>query len=213
MGKLTQKISKLILRLSSWPVLVLVMVFLPCGACWDTIQHVYACDDAVVATGQCTADTATDTITDSDSEVDTAIDTSTSTVPEGQGVQPEGWEGFGSPCDDDADCQEINPEWVCIHSVIDLINAPGGYCTACCNASGQDGCAPGIDCVGADGVYLVCLGHCAGNDQCRTAIGWECRDLYYIGDDFPGEFCLPDTDHAAPDTDYEGEMPDCNWPW
>jgi hypothetical protein len=59
----------------------------------------------------------------------------------------------------------------------------------------------------------VCLTHCTSDSQCRVEQGWECRELYYISSDFPGDFCLPDADHATPDPQYQGEMPNCDWPW
>jgi hypothetical protein len=205
-----QRILKALGYFTVNPAFVLALVSVLCTACWDTIQHVYACNEDNVGTDLCNLGTTTDT---GSSTADVDTDSQTADKGNGQGLQPQGWEGIGSPCVDDADCQAIDSRFLCIHSVIDLIGAPGGYCTACCNQSGKDACATGIDCVGADGVYLVCISHCTSNSQCRAEDGWVCREMYYISNDFPGDFCMPDTDHATPDTDHQGEMPDCDWPW
>ena len=48
--------------------------------------------------------------------------------------------------------------------------------------------------------------------QCREDEGYECREIYYIPDQFPGNFCLPTPDLVEPDTDNITEL-DCPWPW
>jgi len=167
--------------------------------CWDTVEHVYDCGD----------DTATDT-TDTDSQTDTG--------PEGDGGQgrsglPEGWQGFGEACENDEDCQGYPGERRCLHDVLGLINVPGGYCSSCCDEEEIDGCAPGIDCVGANNVYVVCLAHCETDADCRQSEGYVCIPIYYIPDVFPGTYCLPNADLVEPDTDQPTQELDCPWPW
>jgi hypothetical protein len=102
----------------------------------------------------------------------------------------------------------------CLTDVMGIVNAPGGYCTACCNVKAADGCALNIDCVGADLTYLVCIAGCDKNSQCRLAEGWECRPLWYLEDElFPGSYCMPDSGHLLPDTDQPTDDPQCDWPW
>ncbi|MBW2533119.1 MAG: hypothetical protein JRI55_16635, partial [Deltaproteobacteria bacterium] len=78
---------------------------------------------------------------------------------------------------------------------------------------GIDVCGPGIDCVGAYGVYLICLAHCSADEDCRQEEGWECREIYYIPDQFPGNYCMPNPDIVEPDTDDPGAEVSCPWPW
>jgi hypothetical protein len=176
------------------------------AGCWDTIEHVYDnglgdCQD----TGSGDADTDTDTDTDSD--------TDSSTAPQGQGDLPPGWEGFGSPCETDEDCSGYPGERRCIHSVMGIINVPGGYCAACCDWEEIDGCAENVDCVGANNVYVICLAHCDSDDDCRNAPEWECREIYYLDATFPGKYCLPKPEFAEVDTDNPGPEVTCPWPW
>ena len=151
-------------------------------------------------------DTNTDVDTD-DGGVDTGSETNNYQVP------GPGWESFGTACEVDADCSGYPlDEKRCIHNCLNVINVPNGYCTACCNEAGHDICAPGVDCVGEDGVYLVCLAHCLNDDDCRQDDGYECRPIYHIPDRFPGKYCLPVPELVEPDTDDESTLV-CPWPW
>ena len=181
--------------------------FLVAGAiaaagCWDKIVHEMDCVD----TGG-----STDVDSDSDSDADAAPG-------DGQGDLPPGWEGFGAACLDDEDCQgypgsDTFPRR-CLTDVMMMFNAPGGFCTACCNAPAINGCADNIDCVGALNAFTICVAHCDSSSDCRQDEGWECRGMYYIPADFPGTFCLPDEDHKDVDTEtQEPDDPNCPWPW
>ena len=148
-------------------------------------------------------------------ECDCGDDTDTSTADAGTDTDwslPDGWEGFGTACETDDDCQGYPGVRRCIHDILSLINVPGGYCTSCCDAEEIDGCAVGIDCVGANNVYLVCIAHCDSDEDCRQGDGYECRPIYYISEVFPGNYCLPNEDLVEPDTDNPQEV-DCPWPW
>jgi hypothetical protein len=189
----------------------LVVLSLLAGAvavagCWDEVIHQAECAD----TGG-TTDTDTDTDADTDSDADAAV------VGDGQGDVPAGWEGFGAPCVDDADCNnypgsEAFPRR-CLTDVMELFNAPGGFCTACCNVPAADGCADNIDCVGADLAFTICLAHCDSNEDCRTDEGWECRPIYLVEETFPGNFCLPDEEHKDLEPGQVPDDPNCPWPW
>jgi hypothetical protein len=179
------------------------------GGCWDEVKNVYDCNDC--PDGSASSDGDADTDADSDADADGGPDGS---VTSGQGDLPQGWEGFGASCETNADCEALGypGEARCVHDVIGLINAPGGYCTACCNAEEIGGCAQNIDCVGANNVYLICLSHCDSDADCRQDGDWECREIYYIPDQFPGKFCLPVPELVQPDTDNLTDI-DCPWPW
>jgi hypothetical protein len=130
-------------------------------------------------------------------------------------VIPPEWSGFGTACSSDNDCGNYpSSEKRCIHNCVGLINTPGGYCTGCCDKAGKNLCAPGIDCVGYDNVYLVCLAHCNSDTDCRQEEGYECRTIYYIPDDFPGNYCLPKEEFVEPD-DADASIDEalCPWPW
>ena len=66
--------------------------------------------------------------------------------------------------------------------------------------------------MGAYGVYLICLAHCSEDADYREEEGYECREIYYIPDQFPGKYCMPTPDIVEPDTDETGDL-DCPWPW
>ncbi len=169
------------------------------AGCWDEVSHECDCGDD---TDTSTASTDTDADTDTDVDLDGG---------QRSGL-PDGWQGFGEACETDDDCQGYPGERRCIHDILSLINVPGGYCTSCCDAEEIDGCDDGIDCVGANNVYLVCLAHCDSDEDCRQGDGYECRSIYYISDVFPGNYCLPNEDLVEPDTDNPQEV-DCPWPW
>jgi len=172
-----------------------------CAGCWDDPVHEY---DFADTSGAADADV------DSDGDADAAPGN-------GQGDLPAGWEGFGAACDDDEDCVGYGgpgAERRCISDVMGMVNAPGGFCTACCNAKAANGCAENIDCVGADLAYLICIAGCDASSDCRQDEGWECRPMWYLVDPlFPGNYCLPDPLHVAPDTDSPPDDPQCPWPW
>jgi hypothetical protein len=182
---------------------VLVAGFVACAGCWDQIVHEMDC-------------TNTGGSTDTDADADTDGDGGAPTG-DGQGDLPAGWEGFGAACVTDEDCNGYPGSAQfprrCLTDVLGLINAPGGFCTACCNAEEKDGCAKNIDCVGANSVYTICLAHCNAASQCRQSEGWACLPLYYIPENFPGDFCLPDQDHVEVDTDKPKDDPNCPWPY
>jgi len=174
-----------------------------CAGCWDQVVHNMDCNDTGGATD-------TDADSDSDSDADAAPG-------DGQGDLPAGWEGFGAACETDEDCNGYPNSTAfpkcCLTDVLGLINAPGGFCTACCNEEAQNGCAQNIDCVGANNVYTICIAHCDSSSDCRQDEGWECRGMYNIPDQFPGTYCLPDQDHVDVDTDKPQDDPNCPWPW
>jgi hypothetical protein len=194
--------------MQSWTArLLLIAGTVACAGCWDKIVHETDCADTG---GTTDLDADTDTGPDSDADADAAPGG-------GQGDVPAGWEGFGTPCVDDADCNgypggDAFPR-ICLTDVLGMFNAPGGFCTACCNVPAVDGCADNIDCVGVADAYTICLAHCDSNEDCRTDEGWECRGIYYIPDQFPGTFCLPDAAHKDLAPDQPLDDPNCPWPW
>ena len=190
--------------------ILMVLAAVALAGCWDTVQHVYDCGETPATDTDVDADADGDSDADGDADADGGPDGST----QGQGDLPDGWEGFGSACESDEDCKDYPADNKrCISNVLGIINTPGSYCTACCDYEEIDGCAPGIDCVGANGVYLVCLAHCESDDQCRESEGYECREIYYIPDVFPGTYCLPNESVMQPDTDEPPQDLDCPWPW
>jgi hypothetical protein len=177
----------------------------PAG-CWETVDHVYDEGDPL----------PTDTETDTGQVEDTGEDTDSSTSSErvNSALSP-GWEGFGAPCMTDEDCvgyPAANP--ICIpNSVMGMINVPGGYCSACCDQENiRDACAPGIDCVGADNAYLVCLARCNTDADCRVEDNYECRTIYYLDGILLDTYCLPDEEHSIPESTVL-DFPSCPWPW
>ena len=157
------------------------------SGCWDTIDHVYDRDD------------------------DAQKDKDASPVG-GYEFPPEGWDGFGEACEQHSDCEGYPGERRCLRDVLGLINSPEGYCSACCDEPGPDVCAPGIDCVGDTGVYLICIMHCNSDADCRTEDGYICREIYYVPDDFPGTYCVPKPELSKPSKDDHLDV-DCPWPW
>ncbi len=164
------------------------------AACWDEIEHQLKPD------GGGSSDTGVDSDT-----TDTAL----------EWIIPDDWKGFGTSCQSEADCTGyVATEKRCVHTVVGMINTPGGYCTSCCNEPGVNVCAPGIDCVGYLGIYLVCLAHCNSDADCRQDEGYECRPIYYIPDQFKGDYCLPAEEFVEP-TEPDAGVDDalCPWPW
>jgi hypothetical protein len=191
-------------------VLVLLVVALALlTGCWDDITHNYDCGDCPECPDGSSADTDTDADTDSDADGGD-IDAGSN----GQGDLPPGWEGFGAPCEVDEDCTGYPAaEKRCIKDLMGVVNAPGGYCTACCDWEGIDGCAQNIDCVGVNNTFVICASNCTSSDQCRTDEGWECRGLWYMESYFPDDYCMPDSDHVEPDTESPSPETQCPWPW
>lgn len=169
--------------------------------CWDEIEHTYDCE---VKYGD--TDTSTTTADAGDTEQDSG------TAAAGQGNRIPGWEGMGAPCQEDKDCKNM-PGGRCVFNIVEVINAVGGYCLSCCNTPGVDVCAPGIDCVGVDEVYLICLNRCTSDNQCREAEGYKCLPIWYLDEIFAGNYCLPDADHVQPGPDDVPTDPHCDWPW
>ncbi len=185
----------------------LLMMFV--AGCWDKVEHTYDCE--VSSNGSDAAAADGDADTDADSDADADADTSEG---KGQGTRPAEWEDFGGPCTTHDDCTGY-PNARCVdNSILGVINAPGGYCTACCNKAG-DFCADGVQCIGLDDVYLICAASCTGNDACREEEGWECRKIppYLDTSAFPGNFCLPNDENIESDTDATSLPLDCDWPW
>jgi hypothetical protein len=174
--------------------------------CWESPAHELD-TDGVFAGDDTSADA------DADADGDASIVTGRP-----QGDLPSGWEGFGTACVDDEDCagypgSDAMPRR-CLTDVLGLVNAPNGFCTACCNAEAIDGCAPNVDCVGLNDTYLICLSHCDKMEDCRVSEGWECRPIWYMNPaTFPGTYCLPDQAHVETDTDQLADDPQCPWPW
>ncbi|MCK9522650.1 MAG: hypothetical protein M0R76_06310 [Proteobacteria bacterium] len=193
------------------------------AGCWDEVVHVYdndcnCADDREDGNGTAAPDTtpapkpdADATDSDSADANDTATDdTETLANP----LLSAAWQGFGSGCTQNSDCRDYPAEnKACLQDVLGMINAPGGYCTACCNEAGKDKCAPGIDCVGVDGAYLICLERCREDAHCRQDEHWECRNIPYIDAVFTDTYCLPTEAHSDPDPNKPPSDPDCPWPW
>jgi hypothetical protein len=182
------------------------------AGCWDEPEHEL---DTDVSSGETDSDTSSAGDADADVDSDTGTDPS---VGGPQGDLPAGWEGFGTACVDDADCNgypgSTDLPKCCLTDVLGIIGAPNGFCTACCNAAAIDGCAENVDCVGVDNTYLICLAHCDQLSDCRVSEGWECRPIWYMSqEEFPGTYCLPDGQHVIPDTDIPLDDPHCPWPW
>ncbi len=175
--------------------------------CWDKIEHVSDCQkdlgqDASVM-GQ---DTGENTNSDTGNNAKTKPDAS---------IGLEGWDGISQPCTIDDDCTGYGYEGAkCVKSsILGVVNVPGGYCTACCNKAHVH-CAPGVQCIGIDDVYLICAKQCTADEDCRQDDNYVCRDLAPWGlVDFPETFCLPDNEYATPDTDQEQDELGCDWPW
>ena len=120
----------------------------------------------------------------------------------------------GGICETVDDCSGYPAEnKLCIHDILQLINTPGGYCTSCCNEPGEDICAENIDCVGVTNALLICVAQCETDADCRQDEAYECRELYYIPEEFPRKYCLPNEDHLTPDPAYADEEVVCPWPW
>lgn len=185
--------------------------FAAASGCWDNIEHVYDCE---ISNNQDGVEDGTDTgsVFSTDSP-DTATSDEQPSDGSGQGTRPDDWSLFGAPCETDADCRGEFEGAVCIKDVLGIINTPDGYCAKCCNQAGPDVCAPGVDCVGVDDVYLICLSHCNSDAQCRQDGKWECRPIYVIDDVFPGDFCLPNEENAQSEAGGPVGTPNCDWPW
>jgi hypothetical protein len=189
--------------------LALIAGALAGAGCWDRIVHQMDCVDSCGSTD-------TDADADTDSDADTDADAATGG---GQGDLPPGWEGFGAACVTDDDCNgypsSAEMPKACLTDVLSLINAPGGFCTRCCNNALVDGCAENVDCIGVNNAYTICLATCDSNSDCRTDEGWECRGIYYLVDpQFDGRtYCLPDSQHVDLDPDQPLDDPNCPWQW
>jgi len=156
-----------------------------------------------------------DSSDDSTEDIGTDSSSETASAATGQGTRPDDWANFGAPCQINDQCTGYHEDARCIHSVMSVIDVPDGYCAACCNEPGKDICAQGIDCVGLNEAYLICLAHCDSVEDCRDDGKWDCLPLPYTMDQlFPGTFCLPTAEYAGPDTDdTDDHDPGCDWPW
>ena len=185
--------------------------------CWDVIEHHYDYDprNPGQGLGSCsemddggTGTTALDTGSDDTADTGTAEE---DLETQGQGIQIPGWEGFGRACETNADCTDL-PDGQCIHNIMDIIHAPRGFCSACCNKAGIDICAAGIDCVGLDDNFTICINTCFSDDQCRE--GYECKPVPYLNSYYQGRnYCMPDAENAIIPEGVPATEPDCDWPW
>ena len=191
-------------------ILFLCVFGLVVQGCWDPVEHVYDCE---VGNGDTGPGDGPDTESEGETDGDVSEDAGISSDSKGQGALPQGWDGFGAACDSDDDCTGYPSDGRCIENVLGMIDTPGGYCTACCNAAATDGCAEGIDCVGVDDVFLVCLARCQTDADCRQNENYECRPIYYLDSRFKGNYCLPDQDHVTPEEGAIQSDPHCDWPW
>ena len=96
---------------------------------------------------------------------------------------------FGAPCSVDADCEPILGAGAkCIQNILDLYDAPGGYCTLDCELPDamtkyeldNAACGAGIYCMGANGFFTACVPECTSDEDCWRE-GYECRLLPQLG--------------------------------
>ncbi|MBN2802006.1 MAG: hypothetical protein JXR91_02810 [Deltaproteobacteria bacterium] len=193
-----------------------IIPFVIFTACWDTPMHVYDDDGFTPSDTNATdADTVTvDSDTDDSDTADSETADSETDNDVNNSLLSAEWQGFGTACTDVSDCDGYpSNEKRCITQVMGLIKSPGGYCTACCNEENRkDACGPGIDCVGANNAYLVCLARCKTDADCRTDDNYECRSIYYLDSVLTDKYCMPDEAHMTPDPSDTNEMT-CPWPW
>jgi hypothetical protein len=192
--------------------------------CWDEVVHIYDdnsdCADTASQSSQIietatakNTDSGTNTDADSGSE---SVGTGSETAFDGviNSLLPADWKGFGQACETTAECKDYPlAEKRCSHDTLGIINSPLGYCSACCDKPGKDVCGPGVDCVGTDGVFLICIARCKSNSDCRTDDHYECRSMPYIPKEFPDKYCLPDEQHIMPDTSAHYPAIECPWHW
>ena len=111
-------------------------------------------------------------------------------------------QGFGAPCETDADCTEIaGGAGTCVTNILDMFEAPSGICTITnCNVpedsfyvadSADCSAEGGIDCVGIFGTFTACLPACTSDDQCNRD-GYGCRLMPLIGGEGDPTYCLMD---------------------
>jgi len=153
---------------------LIILVFLPLSGCWYKENCTKLCSQDKDA-GQNGVDA------DADADGDGAADTGTADA---------GWGNIGNACQVDGDCKGY-PDPFCEQKAAGVVPCPNGYCSAHCTTP-HTWCAPGILCVGVEGIYTGCLEVCTDNKQCRTSEGYICRDMPYIGNEYPNQtFCLP----------------------
>ena len=180
-------------------------ILLLLSGCWDEPEHELDNDfgnGGVVSSDSGSGDVAGDTGSD------------VAARPSRNSVLAAGWAGFGASCSDVSQCTGYpSSNKQCLQDVMGLVNCPGGYCTACCNTPGEGICGQGIDCVGAENAYLICLERCETDADCRTEDHYLCHEgLYYMENIFIGKYCLPDMDHITPEPG-AGQLVECPWPW
>ena len=110
-------------------------------------------------------------------------------------------ENFGAPCTSNADCEAIlGPGGECFTNVLDLYDAPGGYCSIKCTlpadnetkyspddaACSMDG---GITCFGLNGFFEACAPECQSEEDCQRE-GYVCRLMPQIAMEGEPKFCL-----------------------
>ncbi len=111
-------------------------------------------------------------------------------------------QGFGAPCETDADCTEIaGGAGSCVTEILGMFEVPNGICTITdCTVPSDTFYVPdstecsdmgGIDCVGIVGNFTACLPTCSNNDQCNRE-GYGCRLMPLIGAENDPTYCLMD---------------------
>ncbi len=193
----------------------ILIIVAGCVGCWEQPSHELDVNgddntgEMSTATGD-SAGTASDDGDTGDTPGDSSGDTATDSRNSLLGA---GWGGFGAGCADVSECGGYPAtEKRCLQDVMGIVNCPGGYCTACCNEAGEGICGQGIDCVGVYDAYLVCLERCETDADCRTEDHYICHEgLYYMETVFTGKYCLPDADHATPESAAAAMV--CPWPW
>lgn len=110
-------------------------------------------------------------------------------------------ETFGAPCTTNDECNTIlgvdNAE--CITNVLDLYDAPGGYCTIPCTLpddnetkyvpDSPDCGNVGAMCMGLHGFFEACAVTCESDEECHRE-GYVCRLLPQLGGEGEPKFCL-----------------------
>ena len=102
----------------------------------------------------------------------------------GQATQDGGGTGtgkIGDPCTSPDDCQApAGLQAECLTNLLNMIELPGGYCTASCTPGDPDPCAPDGVCYGMQ-MMAYCLKPCTDNSECRQDEGYVCTDPLSAG--------------------------------
>ena len=170
--------------------------------CWDKIVHEYSDGDCEEL--------------DASVEEDFCADIDAGDIGgTGQGCRPDpGYEDFGGPCTENADCTGYDRARCIPTSILNVVAVPGGFCTACCDAPGEE-CATGIRCIGVEEIYTVCAVTCVSDAECDVERGYACRPLNEVTATMPDtdKYCLPDEAHQTPPPNEPEYDIQCDWPW